>query len=91
MADEPSHATIDVSYDSHHSAPLHLALTSFIQLFLGGMAIPAWAIISMVGLTYILVGAAVYLIMRKLVLQAPIENVNSYTPAMMEESGNLTP
>lgn len=51
-----------------------------------GMPIPAWAIVLLMGIGYMIVGAAMYLIMRKIVLQAPIENVNSYTPAMMEES-----
>lgn len=51
-----------------------------------GMAIPAWSIVLMMGIGYLIVGAALYLIMRKVVLQAPIENVNSYTPAMMEDS-----
>lgn len=51
-----------------------------------GMPIPAWAIVLLMGIGYMIVGAAMYLIMRKIVLQAPIENVNSYTPAMMEDS-----
>lgn len=51
-----------------------------------GMPIPAWSIVLMMGIGYLIVGAALYLIMRKVVLQAPIENVNSYTPAMMEDS-----
>ncbi|XP_063708502.1 uncharacterized protein LOC134837110 [Culicoides brevitarsis] len=54
-----------------------------------GMPIPAWAIILMMGIGYLIIGAALYLIMRKVILQAPIENVNSYTPAMMED--NLSP
>jgi uncharacterized membrane protein YidH (DUF202 family) len=54
-----------------------------------GMPIPAWAIILIVGIGYIVVGAVLYLILRKVILQAPIENVNSYTPGMMEEP--LTP
>lgn len=51
-----------------------------------GMPIPAWAIVLLMGIGYLIVGAALYLIMRKVILQAPIENVNSYTPAMMEDS-----
>lgn len=50
-----------------------------------GTAIPAWAIITLVGIGYLLIGGISYLIFRKVVLQTPIENVNSYTPAMMQD------
>ncbi|XP_055549992.1 uncharacterized protein LOC129732783 [Wyeomyia smithii] len=50
-----------------------------------GTAIPAWAIVTLVGIANILLGGIAYLIMRKTILQTPIENVNSYTPAMMQD------
>ncbi|KXJ71165.1 uncharacterized protein LOC109415649 [Aedes albopictus] len=50
-----------------------------------GTAIPAWAIVTLVGIANILIGGLAYLAFRKLVLQTPIENVNSYTPAMMQD------
>ncbi|XP_065076745.1 uncharacterized protein hoka [Ochlerotatus camptorhynchus] len=50
-----------------------------------GTAIPAWAIVTLVGIGQILIGGLSYLVFRKLVLQTPIENVNSYTPAMMQD------
>ncbi|XP_055637890.1 uncharacterized protein LOC129776329 [Toxorhynchites rutilus septentrionalis] len=50
-----------------------------------GTIIPAWAIITVIGIAYLIVGGLTYLVLRKTVLQAPIENVNSYTPAMMQD------
>uniref|UniRef100_A0A336M033 CSON009294 protein n=1 Tax=Culicoides sonorensis TaxID=179676 RepID=A0A336M033_CULSO len=43
-----------------------------------GMAIPAWAIVLLMGIGYLIIGAVLYLIMRKVVLQAPIENCARY-------------
>ncbi|XP_055611236.1 uncharacterized protein LOC129757889 [Uranotaenia lowii] len=50
-----------------------------------GTLIPAWAIIALVGVVYMIIGGLSYLVFRKVVLQTPLENVNSYTPAMMQD------
>ncbi|XP_058818483.1 uncharacterized protein LOC131681608 [Topomyia yanbarensis] len=50
-----------------------------------GTVIPAWAIVTLVGIANIILGGLAYLVMRKTILQTPIENVNSYTPAMMQD------
>ncbi|XP_058450342.1 uncharacterized protein LOC131429909 [Malaya genurostris] len=50
-----------------------------------GTAIPAWAIVTLAGLANIILGGLAYLVMRKTILQTPIENVNSYTPAMLQD------
>ncbi|XP_053669807.1 uncharacterized protein LOC128720178 [Anopheles nili] len=53
--------------------------------FKRGPGIPAWAIIAIVAIGNLLLGGIAYLIFRKVVLNAPIENVTSYTPAMQDE------
>uniref|UniRef100_A0A182XBB4 AAA+ ATPase domain-containing protein n=1 Tax=Anopheles quadriannulatus TaxID=34691 RepID=A0A182XBB4_ANOQN len=55
------------------------------RTFKRGPMIPAWAIITIVAIVNLLLGGIAYLIFRKVVLNAPIENVTSYTPAMQDE------
>uniref|UniRef100_A0A182VZ14 Uncharacterized protein n=1 Tax=Anopheles minimus TaxID=112268 RepID=A0A182VZ14_9DIPT len=55
------------------------------RTFKRGPLIPAWAIITIVAIVNLLIGGIAYLIFRKVVLNAPIENVTSYTPAMQDE------
>ncbi|XP_049288385.1 uncharacterized protein LOC125766452 [Anopheles funestus] len=55
------------------------------RTFKRGPMIPAWAIITIVAIVNLLIGGIAYLIFRKVVLNAPIENVTSYTPAMQDE------
>lgn len=46
---------------------------------LGDLAIPAWAIIVLVGIGQLIVGGVVFFIMKKIIVDTPI--TGSYTPA----------
>lgn len=48
-------------------------------IFLGDLAIPAWAIVLLVGIGQIIIGAVVFFIMKKVIVDTPI--TGSYTPA----------
>lgn len=52
-------------------------------LLLGSSAIPAWAVVLLVGLGEILVGAIVFVVMKRTILDTPI--VGSYSPTHTEE------
>lgn len=45
----------------------------------GDLAIPAWAIVVLVGLGQIIIGAVVFFVMKRVILDTPI--TGSYTPA----------
>jgi xanthosine utilization system XapX-like protein len=47
--------------------------------------IPAWAIICIVALVNLIIGAIMYVVMRKVIIDAPVENVNSYAAARMDD------
>lgn len=53
-----------------------------------GLAIPAWAIIVICGLGYLLIGCILYLVMRKFVLSSSDEADNSYSPAFIPVATN---
>lgn len=46
---------------------------------LGDLAIPAWAIVVLVGLGQIIIGAVVFFVMKRIIVDTPI--TGSYTPA----------
>lgn len=50
----------------------------------GDSPIPAWAVVILVGLAEIIVGAVIFFIMKRVILDTPI--VGSYTPAKTEEA-----
>ena len=53
--------------------------------FLEPPAIPAWAIVCIVGLVNLLIGGILYAVLRKVIVDAPAENVNSYAATRLDE------
>lgn len=55
-----------------------------IKSFLGGTAIPAWAIVLLTGIGMLLLGGGLYALLQKFVVDAADtgEGSNSYTPAL---------
>lgn len=48
------------------------------------MAIPAWAVIVLVGLGQLVLGALAYVIMKKMIVDQPVQST-SYTAAATED------
>lgn len=50
-----------------------------------GNAVPAWAISLLAGISMLLVGGILYVVMRKLVLSSESGSLNTYQPALQQE------
>ena len=64
---------------------LKIKLNFYYLPFIGGLAIPAWAIVVLIAVANLLLGAVLYFVLRKFVLSGSVSNANSYTPAMIED------
>jgi len=59
----------------------------FIKSFVGGTAIPAWAIVLLTGIGMLLLGGGLYAILQKFVVDtADTGETRSYQPALQIES-----
>lgn len=53
--------------------------------YFSGLAIPGWALVLLIAISELILGAALYFVMRKVILSKEVEQANTYAPAPTKE------
>lgn len=67
------------------------AMSNLFVFFSGGLAIPGWAVVTVVAVAELLLGAAIYFIMYKFILDKDPDQATTYTPAATHDPTQSVP